>query len=173
MKQVEQGRRHQITRLPQAWRSYCRIEGYVDRERRYAVVYANMLGRTKWAYLIDTHRDRIAVECPLTMGRVHGQQCWHPDFTRTGYKYQGQGLAFKLYVYLIRDGVIMRSGRTQSTGSQLLWGKLCDVPGITVYSVPRDGVWYECERGSDGVPDPGDHDPYSDYKTVCFAVAEK
>jgi hypothetical protein len=161
-----------MTRLPANWRLNTQIQGHLDREGRWAVIYTMSHGRTTWVCVVDTQHNRVVVECPLSQTQAHGQTCWHPDFTRTALKYQEQGLALRLYVFLLKRGVILRSGRTQSTGSQRLWGKLCDVPGVNVYSVPRDGTWYLCERGNDGAPDPGDHDPYSDYKTVCFAVWE-
>ena len=156
--------------LENNWRDLYEINGYLDSYRRFAVVYDQRHCATVWTSIVDTVYDQVAVECPLTLGQIRGQQCWHPDFTRTARPYRNQGLALKLYMYLLRRGLILRSGRTQSISSQRLWGRLCEQPGVEVWNVDYQGNTAQCHRCDIRErPDTDFWDPYQ-RKTVSFAI---
>lgn len=121
-----------------------------------------------WCYLIDVKRERVAVECPLSRRKRAGNTVYHPDYTKTHMRYRGQGLALLLYKTLLKLGVQLVSGDSQSVGSRKLWGKLCGTRGVTVWA--RSGSeWDTCARDPyTGYPD-CEWDPY-ERNTTLFAV---
>lgn len=50
---------------------------------------------------------------------------------------QGKGLALPLYAYVVKKGYTLVSDREQSKGSQTIWKKLTQLPGIFVYAWDR------------------------------------
>lgn len=154
------------------WRSEFDIWGYLDTGCRWAVVsQPDSNPKTTLVAVVDTSLDRLAVECPLTQTSVQRQVCWHPDYTITYRNYRGRGLAYQLYLFLMRHGVILRSGRSQSRSSQRMWGRLCGHPAIEVWCVKSDQSAIRCDRCDfTGRPDTPEYDPYDKIDTVCLAI---
>lgn len=50
---------------------------------------------------------------------------------------QGKGIALPLYAYVVKKGYTLVSDREQSRGSQTIWKKLSQLPGIFVYAWDR------------------------------------
>lgn len=99
--------------------------------------------KTPTFYLIDTVRGKVAVQAVFTRRLRAGVHVYHADHTQTSVKYQGHGLALKLYTTLLHLGFALQAGECQSVGSQKLWARLSKVSGIEVYSV-RGKRWSEC-----------------------------
>lgn len=146
---------------------------YIGKIDKQFAVYRDVANTTRmreWIYVVDTHKNKLAVECPLSRRKRQGTICYHPDFTKTDSRYRGRNLAFRLYVFLIKSGVIITAGDQQSTGSQKLWAKLAKAANIEVWS-QRGKAWQECFvcEATDRL-DTMEWDPY---EVKCLTIAHK
>ena len=59
---------------------------------------------------------------------------WHVDMATVDRKYQGSGLGFKLYKFLLRnmEDFKLMAGRSQSAGATKLWNKLAKTHDIRI-----------------------------------------
>jgi len=148
---------------------------YLGKLDRQFAVYRDAAYSTKrheWIYVIDTTKDKMVVECPLTKRKRQGQVCYHPDYTKTDSFYRGRGLALRLYKFLIKAGTVLCTGDSQSVGSQKLWAKLARSRGIEVWSKrPHQNWWEECfvSKFTNRL-DTLEWDPY---EVNCLVVAHK
>jgi len=169
MKHIDLGKRVYLDKLTEDRFDNLEYMGSLD--GRYDV-YRDLqfaVSSYQWVHVIDNQRGKIAVDCPLRRRQRHGQQCWHPDYTRTDSRYRGQSLALRLYVFLLKQGIVLQAGDTQSEGSQKMWYKLCKTKGIEVWSVDYKGEWLECYPcdASDRV----DTSYWDPYERNCTTVA--
>ena len=106
-------------------------------------VYFETSSRYTWVYLWDSVKERVAVEVPLSRRTRRGQVVHHPDYTKADSRYRGKGLALKVYQFLLKQGVVLQAGESQSAGSQKLWYKLSMAPNVEVWSMKGD-KWQQC-----------------------------
>lgn len=138
-------------------------------DKQYAVYRdVHSTGRLQWIYVVDTKTNKLAVECPLTKRKRQGQVCYHPEYTKTDSRYRGRSLALRLYVFLIKAGLVLQAGDSQSAGSQKLWARLAKTAGIEVWSM-RNKVWEECFTCE--VTDRLDTLCWDPYEVNCLTVA--
>jgi hypothetical protein len=135
---------------------------YVYRDAVYSTA------RNEWVYVVDTEKDKLAVECPLTKRKRQGTICYHPDYTKTDSRYRGKALALRLYAFLIKSGMTLQAGDSQSVGSQKLWAKLTQMKGIEVWS-QRNKKWAECFVCD--VTDRIDTMDWDPYEVNCLTIA--
>jgi len=146
---------------------------YVGKIDKQFAVYRDTAGFSssrEWIYVVDTQKNKLAVECPLSKRRRQGTICYHPDFTKTDSHYRGRNLAFRLYAFLINSGVIMTAGDQQSTGSQKLWAKLAKAANVEVWS-QRGKDWEECFVCD--ATDRLDTHNWDPYEVNCLTIAHK
>ena len=59
---------------------------------------------------------------------------WIASYSKITTKYQGRGLGLELYKFIIKKlGILLISDMSQTPGSQKVWVKLAQTPGIYVY----------------------------------------
>lgn len=157
-----------VEKLDRDWREHLTFVRKVDKQYS---VYRSSSETKPWFYLIDVQANKVAVECPLTRKRRANMYVYHPDFTATSMRYRGKGLALKLYTAMIKWGIVLMAGTSQSPGSQKLWAKLTKQRGIEVWGVSK-GKWEECFacEAFDRV-NTADFDPYETNCTVLAIAA--
>ena len=143
---IDLSKRATVERLPRDWRDELELVRKINSQ--YSVYREGT-----WCFLIDTTRNTVAVQCPLTRRRRMGTVCYHPEYTVTNMRYRGKGLAVQLYRELLRWGAVLVSGDQQSVGSQRLWGKLCADQQITVWAYNAAEGWDQCVQDEEGIPD--------------------
>jgi hypothetical protein len=123
-----------------------------------------------WFYLVDEDNGQVVVSMPLSRREKFGHVFFHPDYTITDFRYRGNGFALKLYTFLIKNGMVIQAGESQSDGSQKLWLKLAKRSDIEIWCCYK-GRW-DRAYANDGLCriDSDICDPYSD---TCTTIAIK
>jgi len=114
-------------------------------------VYRYILSDTHIFALIDPENHtskgyQTVAEIQLT--RSYMNRSWQCSFSRVDSKYQGRGIAFYAYKFIMRLGYVLEAGHSQSIGSRKLWWKLSkdrNVQMIAKEKYSREG-WIMPER---------------------------
>jgi predicted GNAT family acetyltransferase len=87
----------------------------------------------------------------MTLSKVNRKsKAYHVDITKMDSKYQGKGLAPKLYRQLLKStGIILKAGECQSAGGRYVWNVMAGYHDLTVYGKLRYGQWELMEPNPD------------------------
>ena len=111
---------------------YMNIDIYVDRGDKSSISVE---------FVDSTTFKRIMV---TELSRVGRSKAYHVDITIMDKKYQGQGLAPKLYRHLLKNlDIVLQAGSAQSDGGRQLWNKLCKYRDVSVYGKFNNGQYYQ------------------------------
>ena len=124
---------------------------YVGKCKGYEVYLDKLDAELHIFQLIDPTTEskggfKVAAEVQLTrsyMGKAY--QC---SYSQVDSKYQGQGLAYYAYKFIMRWGYVLEAGHSQSKGSRKLWWRLSkdrNVQMIAKEKYSREG-WIMPER---------------------------
>jgi len=130
---------------------------YTDYFERIGVV-TNVAGCDAWVEG-ENGDDQIAVEIVSRLNKNRrGYQrvmeitlskykdSYHVELARIDSKYQGHGIAPKVYKYLMRKlGIILKAGNQQSPGGRYIWAKMASMAGLDVFALDGRGNYYDVE----------------------------
>jgi len=68
------------------------------------------------------------------------------DLARIDSKFQGFGIAPRIYKYLLRKlGIILQAGEMQSPGGRSIWARMASMSGIDMFALDSRGNHYDVE----------------------------
>jgi len=77
----------------------------------------------------------------IELAQLYAKNAWHVNISRVDKKYQGQGLSFRIYRFLLNKipGFILQAGTSQSPGGAYIWYKLSQFKDVLVYGRTKAG----------------------------------
>ena len=156
---IELPKRNYLEKVSDDWHSEHRYMGTL-RGGYKVYSFIKRKKNEEWVFVINPEGTQVVVDCPLTRRLRAGQECYHPDYTRTDSRYRGKNLALNLYIFLLKKGVILQAGEQQSRGSQKLWLKLAKQPNNT---------WNNCFPCN--IENIIDTDSWHPYQENCYTFA--
>jgi hypothetical protein len=119
---------------------------YLGKLGSYEVYRANDDGDSVTIEVIDPNTVR-GVRLPtykrvmeIELAQLYSK-AWHVNISRVDKKYQGKGLSFKIYRFLLSKipGFILQAGTSQSPGGAYIWYKLSQFKDVIIYGRTKSG----------------------------------
>lgn len=96
----------------------------------------------------DTHKTGKKRVMELGLSRQNG--AFHVDMARIDTKFQGFGIAPKLYRFVIRKlGIVLQAGSSQSPGGRSVWARMAKMSGIKLVAKDGHNKFYDVEYDDD------------------------
>ena len=70
----------------------------------------------------------------IELAQLYSKNAWHVNISRVDKKYQGEGLSFRIYRFLLSKipGFILQAGTSQSPGGAYIWYKLSQFKDVII-----------------------------------------